>query len=121
MQFDVTYVENADYVCGTLKGEVTDADLASARSEMRSKLLDHDCKRLLVDTVGLSQLQSIISDFEFTTEHQTELPTGTRHAVVVNPKHTEHMQFVENVAQNRSINLKIFTERNEAIDWLLSY
>ncbi len=118
MQFDVVYIESPGYVSATLSGDVVDEVLKTARGEMNSKLLAHDCKRLLVDAGGVSHMQSIISDFEFTAEHRTKLPPGTRHAVVIKDEHRPHMQFVEDVAQNRSINLKLFTDRNAAIEWL---
>ena len=119
MQYRVEYFAEADYVSGTISGEVNEADLNSARGEMNSTLLDHNCTRLLIDATGLSQMQSLISDFEFTVQHRTGLPPGTRHAVVINPGHKDHMQFVEDVAQNRSVDLMVFTARGEAISWLL--
>ena len=118
MPYDVVYVEEADYVMGTLSGEPTDEELKAARSEMKVQLTAYDCVKLLVDTTGLSGMRPIVDDFEFTAQHQSELPPGTSHAVVVQPKHKEHMQFVENVAQNRYVNLRLFTDKDQAIKWL---
>ena len=120
MQFSVVYLADQAYVLSTLTGDVSERDLKSARGEMNSELLAHGCKRLLVDATGISRMQSVVSDFEFTAQHRTELPPGTRHAVVIKPEQEEHMRFVENVAQNRSVNLRLFTDKNEAVGWLCS-
>ena len=118
MQSSVVYVDDADYVIGTISGDSKETELGIVRGEMNSKLLAHNCKRLLVDARGISKLQSVFDDYDFTTQHRTELPLGTRHAVVIRPEHEKHMQFVEDVAQNRSINLKLFMDKNQAINWL---
>ena len=118
MGYHVEYFEEPDHVCATLTGDISEDDLRSARSEMNSKLLAHNCRRLLVDASGVSQMQSLFTDFEFTSQHSTALPPDTRHAVLINPEHKEHMLFVETVAKNRSIDLELFTDRNLAIKWL---
>ena len=120
MQYEVVYVDDADYVSGTLTGDLTEKELNAARAEMNEQLAAKNCRRLLVDATRVPQMRSVFADFKFTAEHQTELPLGTSHAVVIQPEHEEHMQFVENVAQNRSVNLKLFTDKTEAIDWLLT-
>ena len=119
MTYEVEYVDDAGYVSGTLTGDLEQDELNAARGEMNALLMSNKCKRLLVDATDVLHMQSVFSDFEFTAEHQTELPLGTSHAVVVQPEHMEHMQFVEDVAQNRSVNLRLFTDKSAAIDWLL--
>ena len=119
MPYEVDFVENGNYVSGTLEGEITEAELKAARVEMNALLTDRNCERLLVDTTATSRMLSFLTDFEFTADHRSELPPRTWHAVVIRPDQKEHMQFVENVAQNRAVNLRLFTDRNEAIGWLL--
>ena len=118
MPYHVTYVEDADYVIGTLTGGLTEKELNAARGEMGAQLTAHRCGKLLVDATGLSRMQSIAADFEFTAQHQSALPPGTSHAVVIQEKHKERMQFVENVAQNRYVEFRLFTDRDQAIEWL---
>lgn len=120
MPYTVIYVEDSDHVCATLADDIGEQELNAARGEMNSMLLAHDCRRLLVDATGVSEMLSFTTDFEFTEQHRTELPLGTRHAVVIAPEHAEHMRFVEDVAQNRSIILELFTDKDQAVDWLCS-
>ena len=121
MPYDVKFVEDGNYVSGTMTGDITETDLKSIRSEMNDLLNAHSCVRLLVDASGGTNKQSFMTDFEFTAQHRTELPPGTSHAVVIRSDQKEHMQFVENVAQNRGVNLRLFLDRNEAISWLKEF
>ena len=118
MAYEVVFVADANHVCATLTGAITEDEIKAARSDMNSELIDHSCERLLVDATGLTTMLPVLTDFEFTADHKTELPPRTWHAVVIRPDQQEHMQFVENVAQNRAINLRLFTDRNEAANWL---
>ena len=118
MPYHVTYVSDAGFVLGTLTGEMTEKELNAARGEMNAQLTEHHCGKLLIDATGLSQMQSVATDFEFTAQHQSELPPGTSHAVVIQSEHKEHMQLIENVAQNRYVNLRLFTDKDQAIKWL---
>ena len=119
MPFDVTYVEDAGYVSGVLSGDMSGDQLEVARQAMNEQLIAHDCRRLFVDATKIDRMQSVFADFDFTTEHRNKLPLGTRHAVVIRAERKPHMQFIEDVAQNRAINLRIFLDRDEAVNWLL--
>ena len=120
MPYNVVFADDARYVIGTLTGEITEDEIKAARVEMNALLVDHSCERLLVDATGLTRMLSFLTDFEFTADHKSELPPRTWHAVVIRPDQKEHMQFVENVAQNRAVNLKLFVDRDEAIHWLVN-
>ena len=119
LPYSVEYVQDQEYVSAVLTGDLTESDLQAARDEINVQLCANDSKRLLVDATGLARMQSVFSDFEFTAQHRTKLPPGTRHAVFVRPEHREHMQFVEDVGQNRMVDIRIFLDRDEALGWLL--
>lgn len=119
MRYKVEFKEHEGYVAGKFVGEVTEDDLRAARQEMNVHLSGNGCRRLLVDASEITRMQSAPADFDFTAEHQSALPKGTRHAVVISPEHAERMQFVEDVAQNRYIDLQVFVDRDAALAWLL--
>ena len=119
MRLDISIVQQNGYVEITLIGEPNGDRFNASRAEANELMQKTGCTALLVDATGLTGMLPVLTDFEFTTEHTTQLPKGTRHAVVVNPEHTERMLFVEDVAQNRFIDLKIFTDRSEALRWLV--
>lgn len=120
MRYEVDFREHEGYVAGTFYGDVTEDDLRAARGEMNVHLSSNGCRRLLVDATEVTRMQSAPADFDFTAEHQSALPTGTRHAVLISAEHAERMQFVEDVAQNRHIDLQVFVDRDAALSWLLA-
>ncbi len=119
MKLDISIVQENGYVEITLTGDPNGDRFNASRAEANELMKKTGCKGLLVDATGLTRMLPVIADFEFTTGHTTELPKGTRHAVIVNPVHMERMQFVEDVAQNRFIDLRIFTDRAKALSWLI--
>lgn len=118
MAYAVEFVEDAGYVSTTLKSDVTIDELNAARAESASLLAEKDCTRLMVDASTVAHMQSIFDDYTFTAEHRKILPPPIRTAIVVRQDHRDHMQFVENVAQNRGVSLMLFLEREEALRWL---
>ena len=121
MPYVAEQIENAGYVSVTLTGDVTMAELIAAREEAASLLAENDCTRLLVDGTKIAQMQSIFDDFAFTAQHRSYLPPPIRTAIVIGQAHLDHMKFVENVAQNRGVNLTLFLEREEALRWLFEH
>ena len=47
-------------------------------------------------------------------------PSGIRVAAVYSPSEAQKYHWVETILQNRSIMCRVFTDMNEARDWLLS-
>ena len=71
--------------------------------------------------VSSAQIEISTTDlFEFSASFQTVFPPGIMHAVVYsldsNAKADAH--FVETVASNRGTPIKIFKNKNKAINWL---
>lgn len=100
---------------------LTRAELEDARTRSARLLAEHGLVRLLVDgraadvgTIGSLDI------FEFTSGHPTELPSigRLRMALVVPHEHAEFARFVETVAQNRGVNLRLFFDLSEARAWL---
>jgi len=120
MPSHIEYISKNGYVSLILKGEVTAGDLATVRKEAASLLSEHNCSRLLVDATELARMQSIVEDFEFVSRNLSYFPPPVRIAEIANEQYLEHMQFVEDVSQNRGIDFKVFTDRDEAIGWLLA-
>ena len=64
--------------------------------------------------------QSVTEEYEFTSEHRLNFPAGIRIAVVADQDTAEYFRFVENVSQNRTVNQRMFLDRDEALEWLLA-
>lgn len=100
-------------------GEVIENDFNNSRDEVELTLTNSGWNKLLVDaTKGLSRA-SVIEDYKFVSDLRSRLPAGIRIALVLRPDQLGPSQFVEDVAQNRGLNLQLFEERSEALHWLL--
>ena len=115
----VELVKDAKYVRVVLTGEVTRNDLENARDKANRALTACGWNRLLVDVTQGNRKLSVAEDFEFTTEHQSSFPMGIRMALVVRPDELGYFRFTENVAQNRGVNMKLFLDKIQALNWLL--
>ncbi len=81
-------------------------------------LKEHQLHRVLVDARRIDSKMSPFDDFEFTKGHQLTSLTSVRIALVHRPNESKRFGFIENVSVNRGGNMKIFTDPEEAIDWL---
>lgn len=89
-----------------------------ARNELRDALAAHQCNRILIDETRAEKKLSVIDQHQFTVEYGSELPVDVWIAVVVRREKMSDARFIENVAFNRGIHLKVFLNSNEALDWL---
>ena len=119
MAYGVELVKDAKYVRVALTGELTRNDLENAREETIRALTANGWNRLLVDVTRGNRKLSVAEDFEFTSEHQSSFPAGVRTALVIRPDELEYFRFTENVAQNRGVNMKLFLDKIQALNWLL--
>ena len=56
--------------------------------------------------------------FEFITFHIEHLPRGVITAVLMRPDAGD-ASFIENVAVNRGVTRRVFTDKQNAVEWLL--
>ena len=119
MEHKVTYNAKLDFVTIKLSGEVLTDSLVECRAEAVSLLKTNKCNRLLVDATDEAPRREVTDDYHFTSEHASHFPLGTRHAVLVQASEQDYMQFVENVARNRGVDMNLFVDRDHALNWLL--
>jgi hypothetical protein len=62
----------------------------------------------------------IIELYEINKNHADLFPVGTKHAVIISQTTAKpgDEEFVENVAVNRGVHLKIFEDKEDAMGWL---
>lgn len=89
------------------------------RDEAIRALAEKGWKRLLVDARLIHAKMSVLDDFEFTQEHQSTLLKSIRIAVIHRKDESDRFMFIENVAVNRGAQMKVFTDPEEAIHWLI--
>ena len=119
MAHAIEFVKDTKYVGVALTGEITKNDLEIARNEANLALTANNCNRILVDATRSNPRLSVLELFEFEKEHRLRFPLGVRIALVVPPDRLENLRFAENVAQNRGVNMNLFLDRAQALNWLL--
>ncbi len=119
MAYTVDVEQGASYVSAALTGEITIFDLEGIRDDSSRAMQDHGLTRLLLDASRSTPTQSVADDFDFTSELKAHFPRNVRHAIIHRPEAAAHMKFVEDVARNRGLNLRVFFDRAAALDWLL--
>ena len=118
MPYQIHFRKDVDCVFLMHTGELDIEQARRSRNELRDVLEAHNCNRVLIDETQADKKLSVIDEHQFTAEYGSELPRRVRIAVVVHCEKMSEARFVENVAFNRAIQLKIFPSREEALDWL---
>jgi hypothetical protein len=111
MGYAVKLMKDDKYVILELTDEVTKNDFNNSREDANLKLTTNGWNRLMVDATRGNSGVSLTQDFFFVSELSSRLPEGIRIALVLRPDQLVSSQFVENVAQNRGLNLKLFAKK----------
>ena len=106
----------------TVSGIYADKDAGSAQAEASRLVKENKLTGVLVDLREAKIQMSIYEIYEGTASHRDKFPIETKHAIVVpvNNQILKDVKFSENVAINRGIKEKSFTDFDEAIKWLRS-
>ena len=119
MAYTVEFVKGAKYIQVALLGEVTKEDHYNSTDKAVHAVSANSCNRLLVDTTQAKLKMSATEDYDFVSQLPPQYPIGTRIAVVVHPDDANYHKFIENVARNRGLQLSVFSDKNQALNWLL--
>jgi hypothetical protein len=112
-------VEDGSYVRLTLAGVVTRVDHEEFRDKGVALLAENDWDKVLIDVTRLVHGMKTYDDYEFTSGHQTRLPLNLRIGIVHRTDQTERYKFIEDVAFNRGVGIRTYTDETEALIWLL--
>ena len=110
------------YILVSLEGP---AFVAAEISKTSSKALElcrkTGVKKLIIHRVNVAkQVATSVDYFDFSKALQEENLYDYKIALVYPPPLDERLAFFETAAQNRGVNLKVFTEINLAESWLNS-
>jgi hypothetical protein len=86
-----------------------------AASKCKCKSFLHDIKKTIWN-LSVITLYNILEIF-----NQAGIDQSWTGAIVVSRKDFDHYRFIETIAMNRGINLKVFKNQNKATSWLKKY
>jgi hypothetical protein len=115
-----TFRVDDDVLIMTLEGPYSLQDSFSAQAESAQFQRAHNIRSILVDMRNAHFELSTIELFDFCVSFHDAFFPGTRHAVLysTDSNSISDAEFVENVARNRGIIMKMFNVHDEAQAWL---
>jgi len=104
----------------TLVGDLLKQDALRVQREASKRQKENGTRGILIDARLARSRLSTIDRFEFYSSFQEVYSSGTKHAVVYSPGNHDlsEITFAENVTFNRGVCLKMFTDIDEARDWM---
>lgn len=97
-------------------------EIYAAREETARHLADNGFRKVFVDIRNATMDVTTMEIFGFSASYRDLLQLDVRIAIVYSPEsvNREDVLFSETAARNRGILLRIFTEKDEALDWFES-
>lgn len=125
MSWNVEHNPALEYIECIFRDSTTSRDLQESTSKCISLGKKTGMNRFLVDTTGMN-FEASIADLFFLPEEQylnEHADKSSRIAVIYalfcGTRTREAVLFYETVCKNRRWNVRVFSERQQAIDWLL--
>lgn len=118
MRYDIKYDSGSRCVVCKLLGPLHLSDLPQYVSDVSALLDMHNCKRVLQD---LTEVDFKLSTFEFLDVpkliREKDVKREVKRAIVF-AKDAEDWRFHETVSVNRAERVRVFTDFNQAKQWL---
>ena len=118
MTYKIELMEDENYVRLTLVSEPTVKEHEEFRAKALAAIADTGWTKVLIDTTQSEPQMSVFDDYEYTSDHQWHLPPKLRTAIVHRVDEAKRFQFIEDVASNRGVNIRTFTDEDQALAWL---
>jgi hypothetical protein len=98
--------------------EVTRTELIAQRQMVAEALSGRALKKVLIDATAIARMPSVATLFDHNwAVASNDILQPVRYAVVFRALDSD-VQFLENSARNRGLEIKCFTSREEALGWL---
>ena len=113
-------VKKPDYLYVKVKGKRTKESIKKATEGIVEKCQENKCSKVLVDIRDFSERINITEIFDLASKELPEITMSkiNKVAIVDNEGFNYNKNFFENVARNRGHNVKIFTNIDNAMQWL---
>jgi len=120
MSYDIRYDSEMGYVILSIRGKVTVERIRELAPQVARMLQETNCRRLLNDMRAAVIDVSVVNLYSSPQiMDESGIMRDTRRALLL-PAHFKDARFLEDVTRNRGHNLMVFTDADEAKEWLLS-
>ena len=121
MSYELSYTHEPDYLHIQATGIRTVENLIAVAIDFLTESDKHGYRKILVDYRGMTGGLKIIDLYTVGTKNLSELWRTISHpkvSVIDWEDNRERFEFMENVAVNVGVNLRMFTDVDEAMEWL---
>lgn len=121
MPYTIKVIKNKGYLNITHTGKIGIIEMEKARTDAFYHLIENNISRILVDITQIKKAPSLFTRFHFFIKHNSKLPKDYKTALLVNHNSNITQSIVDKLRNkiNIKINQKIFTSKQEALNWLL--
>jgi len=118
MNYKLSYDENNKLIIGRIEG-IVDAKLVKKMAvDLAALLQKHKCNKVLNDLRKASLTKSIFDIYNIPRiVDDSGVPLSSKRALVVKEKNSD-FKFLETASVNIGHQLKIFTDFDDAVEWL---
>lgn len=119
MPLDYSIDVDGDQLTVTTIGFDDDIDEAVLYGEaIIGSCLENKCSRILVDESGMTAVLDPVSQYQMVQRLKSLIPYELSIALVANMNHYQDTSFGGLVAENRGLNVRVFTSVEAALEWL---
>jgi hypothetical protein len=120
MPFKIEHIADRDYLLVTFTGPITMALVREYMDALLPILEETGCRRLLSDSTH-AQLQVTTMDIlQFPKMAETTPLTTELKRAALAPEDTSGYEMYETFSKIQGQDVRVFTDRSEALEWLLS-
>ena len=125
MAYSVTFNEESGFIHAIYEGDLDMAGITGMMHDVGLEIRAHDCYLVLSDYSKAKMAISIADLYEMPKlilKRSKEMGVSAykiKRALIIPPAAYENFRFFENVSLNNSQTVKIFTDVNQAKEWLL--
>lgn len=117
---ELKILDKGDYILADFSGEFSVDAGKQCVDRMVEACSEYNRSAVLLDCSKMMGHLTIMGRFQVVEYGQIARGTISRLALVGRTEDTLPDNFVENVAANRGVNLRVFTDIDEAVEWLRS-
>ena len=119
MPYRINYKKEHDYLAVTVEGGFALSNLKDLAADIAKSIAQYDCNRILNDMRQAKLTKGTIDIYNMPkTARSSGLDTYCKRALVVSEKSSD-FHFLETVFRNQGHNVKMFTDIEDAMSWLL--
>lgn len=120
--FNLKFEEESDFLVVHATGERIRKVLFDCATKIIETAIEQKYTKILVDISQLTGLLNTIDTYNFGTKDLPTLKQATRLKIAIRDSHiSDNLQFFETVCRNIGLNIRVFTDIDEAAHWLRSH